>query len=259
MTIRDRDHGHLRSGQIRFHARARADEVAVAEDVVHAADRGPELPVAQAFHGESGLLPAIRAAPAIGGHLVGGVRRVLEQVVLGVLAPLLDLHDLVVDGDHRVAEAVELALRLRFGGLDHERARHRPAERRSVEAVIHEPFRDVLGGDRLEAAEVEDALVGDEAVRTVERREVGLEPLGDVVRVEDRDLRGVGETGRTHHRDIHPRDRADAGAAPRRGADGTDGVLAAEVHDRVPGQERDEMFGDADRADTGPLPHSESN
>ena len=68
-------------------------------------------------------------------------------------------------------------------------------QRRRVEAVVHQPLRDVLGVDAaalLQLAQIEDALVRDAAVRAVvEHREVRREPRRDVVRVEDRDLGGA--------------------------------------------------------------------
>ena len=74
----------------------------------------------------------------------------------------------LADGDHRLAEAVELGQRLALGRLDHQRAGHREAHRRRVEAVVDQPLGDVVDGDagRLgDRPQVEDALVGDEAVR----------------------------------------------------------------------------------------------
>src|SRR5882724_2327526 len=56
-----------------FHADARADEVAIAIDVVDAADRGPEFVVVEPFGGETGLFARIRTVPVIGGEHVGGV------------------------------------------------------------------------------------------------------------------------------------------------------------------------------------------
>ncbi len=121
-----------------------------------------------------------------------------------------------------------------------------------MEAVIHEALGEVFDGDGLEAAQVEDALVGDEAGRAlVENRIVLGEAAGDVVGVEDGELRGFGQSRRSHGGDVHPGNREDARAAPRRGGDGADGVFAAEVHDGMAGEKIDEMFGDADGAHAG--------
>ena len=73
--------------------------------------------------------------------------------------------DLGPDGDHRVAEPVELGQVLGLGRLDHQRAGHREAHRRGVEAVVDEPLGHVVDGDagRLrDRPQVEDALVGDQ-------------------------------------------------------------------------------------------------
>ena len=64
----------------------------------------------------------VAVLPLVGGDDGGGVRRVLERVVLlGELAAL-DLRDLLADVDHGLAEAVELRLVLTLGGLDHDGA-----------------------------------------------------------------------------------------------------------------------------------------
>ena len=108
--------------------------------------------------------------------------------------------DLVADRDHRVAEAVELAEVLALGRLDHQRAGHREAHRRCVEAVVDQPLRHVVdrhtarAGDR---TQVDDALVGDPAVGAgVEHRVVVGEPGGDVVGRRDRDVRRPCQTDR---------------------------------------------------------------
>ena len=59
-----------------------------------------------------------------------------------------DVLDLAADGDERVAEAIELVLRLTLGRLDHHRAGNREGHRRGVEAVVHQPLRHVLLVDR---------------------------------------------------------------------------------------------------------------
>jgi hypothetical protein len=72
--------------------------------------------------------------------------------------------------DHRGDEAVEFGLRFRFGRLDHDRAGHREADRRRVEAVVHQALGDVDLGDAgggLDRADVEDALVRDAALLPV--------------------------------------------------------------------------------------------
>ena len=60
-------------------------------------------------------------------------------------------------------------------------------------------------------------LVRDEAVApTIEHREGVAQTVGDVVGVEDRDLRRQREPVAAHHVDVHHRDRQDARATPRR-------------------------------------------
>ena len=61
--------------------------------------------------------------------------------------PSLDRVDLLADGDHRVAEPVELGEVLGLGGLDHQRARDGERHRGRVEAVVDEPLGDVVDGD----------------------------------------------------------------------------------------------------------------
>ena len=94
-----------------------------------------------------------------------------------------------------------------------------------MKAVIHEPLGDVFGGHAFEVAQIEDALVRDEAaVAAVERREIFLQPLGDVIRIENGDLRGFSQSSGAHRGDVNPGDGQNARAAPRRGGDGADGI-----------------------------------
>ena len=86
----------------------------------------------------------------------------------------------------------------------------------------------------------------------VDDREVLLQPLGHVVRVQDRHLCCLGQPVAAHQRDVNPRDRQDARAAVGRGGDRSDRVLPAQVRDGVPRQERRQMRGHADRAHAGP-------
>ena len=74
------------------------------------------------------------------------------------------------DRDHRVAEAIELVLRLALGRLDHQRARRpgtTPSARgsRSPSAASRRPARRSMPARLLERPQVEDHLVRDAAVR----------------------------------------------------------------------------------------------
>ena len=94
--------------------------------------------------------------------------------------------------------------------------------------------------------------MGHEAVLAlVERGEIRLQALGDVVRVEDGELGGVGQAASAHEGDVDPGDEQNAGAAPRRGGDGADGIFAAEVDDGMAGEEGHEVFRHADGAHAG--------
>ena len=131
-----------------------------------------------------------------------------------------------------------------------------------MEAIVDQPLRHVVDLDarRFEAAQVEDALVGDEAARApVEHRVVRFEAVGDVVRVQDRGLGGPAKAGGAHQPDVGPGDREDRRAADRRRADRAD--VAAALGPRavratgggkgVARQERREVAGDGDRSHSG--------
>ncbi|ENO93134.1 putative metal-dependent RNase [Thauera sp. 28] len=183
---------------------------------------------------------------------MGGVP---QRVVLGRPDAGLDLADLVADRDHRGCEALEFIEAFGLGRLDHDRTRHREGHGRRVEAVVHQALGDVDLGDAgrgLDRPDVEDAFMRDAALAAgVEHRVVVLEALGEVVGVEDRYLGRALEALSAHHRDVHPRDRQDAGGAEWRGRDcalaqvGT--VSAARGLHHVVGHEGREVCGEADR------------
>ena len=131
-------------------------------------------------------------------------------------------------------------------------ASRRPgSHRRRVEAEVDQPLGDVVVGDagRLgERPDVEDALVGDQPVGAgVEHREVVAQPGGHVVGGEDRVLGRREQAVGAHQPHVGPRDRQDAGRAPRGAGDGR--PAAAGVDQRVARQERHQVLPDADRAD----------
>ena len=154
-----------------------------------------------------------------------------------------------VDADQGLAETVELFLGFAFRRLDHHGAGHGPGYGGRVEAIVHKALGHILDGDVLKLAQVKDALVGDEvAVAAVEDGEVGLQPLGDVVRVENGILGRLSQAGTAHCGDIDPGDRENAGAAPGGGSDSARRVFPAQVHDGMTGQELHQVFRHADGA-----------
>jgi hypothetical protein len=133
-----------------LHADAGADEIAVAEDVVDAADGGPEFLVAQPRRGISRLFARIRSIPFVGDDRFGGVRRVFDDVVGFVHAAGFDGFDLGMDGEHGVAEAVEFGFGFAFRRLDHDGAGDGPGNGGRVKTVIHQTFGEVFDRDTFE-------------------------------------------------------------------------------------------------------------
>ena len=155
-----------------------------------------------------------------------------------------------MDALHRLAKAVDLRLALALRGLDHERTCHGPAHRRRMVAEVHQPLRHVFDGHLVEMAEVEDALVCHEALGAfVERGKIRFQLPGDVVGVEDGVLGRISEA-RPHHGDVHPRDGADAGAAPGGGAHRT--FTAVRPPGVVPWQMLAQMRGYSNRTNARP-------
>ena len=193
----------------------------------------------------------VRAIPVVAGHVGCRVWRALEHIVLAVRDPLLHRVNFVANTDHRRDEPIQFGLGFALGRFHHHRARHRKRHRRRMEAVVHEPFRDVFhlnAGHTLEAARVENALVRDQSVLpAIEHGIVRLESLGDVVGVEDGHLGGQGHPFTAHEPDVDVRDRQDAGAAPRCGRHRTNGMRTARRDDGMRWQERHKLRRDTDR------------
>ena len=160
--------------------------------------------------------------PRIADHSTRGVRRVLERIIIAREFTALHLRDLFADTKHRVHKPIQFGFVLRFRRFDHQRAGHRKADRRCVEAVVDQTLRDVFNfdtGARLERPRIENAFVRHRAVRSfVQHRVCMLEPLRDVVRIQDRNLGGVCESFSAHHADIQIADRQNARTAERRSA-----------------------------------------
>ena len=129
-----------------------------------------------------------------------------------------DVRNLAADGQHRVAEAIQLGQVLAFGRFHHQGAGHRERHSGSVEAVVDESFGDVLDGDPGllgDRPQIEQALVGNEALLTgVEQGECLPDPGSDVVGSENRVFRRTGESVAPHQTQVDPRDHEDAGTSP---------------------------------------------
>mmetsp|Transcript_69105 Transcript_69105/g.205648 ORF Transcript_69105/g.205648 Transcript_69105/m.205648 type:complete len:393 (-) Transcript_69105:2027-3205(-) len=229
-------------------------ELAVTQGVVDACHRGPELaPLEQPGHGEGGLLTRVGVGPLARADLMLGVGRVLQRVILGWPRTVLDLPDLLPDGDHRIAEAVELRLVLRLCGLHHQGVGHGPGHCRRVEAVVLQPLRNILLNDaRLppEVRAVNDELMRAPVVRVGGNNGVvGREPGLHVICVEDGIPRRVCDAPNAEHRAEHPRDARDAGLAP--GGRGDRAQIAARGggNDGVVRQVRGQVLAHADGAE----------
>ena len=116
-------------------------------DVVDAGDGGPEFVLTQPRGGPSGLAARVGAGPLVGRHTGRRVRGVFQRVIRAVELAGFHRRKFAVDGEHGVAEAVELGEGFAFGRLDHEGAGDRPAHRGCVESEIHEALGDVLDFD----------------------------------------------------------------------------------------------------------------
>ena len=229
--------------------------MAVAVGGVDPAHGWPGLVFPETGHRIGGAFPRIGTIPGILDHLDQRVRRVGQEIVALGRASFLDLPNFLPDPDHRIHEAIELLARLALRGLDHERAGYWERHRGRMEAVIDDPLGNVLhfdSGRGLERPHVENALVGDESmIAGVEHRVVVLEPVGDVIGAEDRDLRRLGQSFLSHQCDVGPGDRQDRRTAPGGGGDGAATLGMTQRDNRMIRQERGEVLRHADRTHAG--------
>src|SRR5262249_28097874 len=114
--------------RVSIHPHARADQVAVAIDIVDAADGRPELVPPSRWGRKSGLFPRIRPVPFMGEDGSGGGGRFFEDFVLLIGSPRLNGLDFGVDGNHGIAESVQLFFGFTLGRFDHHGARDWPGD-----------------------------------------------------------------------------------------------------------------------------------
>mmetsp|Transcript_47461 Transcript_47461/g.135782 ORF Transcript_47461/g.135782 Transcript_47461/m.135782 type:complete len:524 (+) Transcript_47461:207-1778(+) len=230
------------------------DELPVAEGVVHACHGRPEFAALEdPLDREGRLLPSVGVRPLVVHDLALRVGSVLQRIVIHGPRAVLDLPDLLPDGDHGVAEAVQFGLVFRLGRFHHEGMRHGPRHRWRVEAVVLQPLRDVLLHNP--ALPLQVRAVNDELVRALAEGvgrhdvEVRLQPGLHVVRVQDGIHRRVRDTLRAQHGVEHPRDARDARLAPRRRRHGAEVAAGRRGHHGVVREVGRQVLADTDRAE----------
>ena len=147
------------SVRVVLHRGTHADQVAVTVGAIHAAHRRPQLGCTCRGDGEASALPGVGVMPLVCRHHLEGVRGMLEQIVLPVGRAVLDVADLLSNGNQRVTEPVQLLFRLALRRLDHHGARNREGDGRWMKAVVDDPLGDVLHldpGGGLERTHIED-------------------------------------------------------------------------------------------------------
>ena len=135
----------------------------------------------------------------------------LQRVVFAVQIAVFNRFNFRMDGQHRVAKPIKFCLGFTLGRLNHQRPRHRPTHRRRVKAAIHKPLCDILNrhtGGLFEWPHVQHTFMC-HAPRwpTVEHLKRPLQPLGDVIGVQDRDPCRLRQAVSAHHQAIRPADR----------------------------------------------------
>ena len=92
-----------------------------------------------------------------------------------------------------------------------------------MESVVHQSLGNVIDTDATSCGDrthIKDALVRHRVVGCgVQDRVVIVQPVRDVIGTHHRRARGIAKPTIPHHPDVHPRDRQDASAPPRRTTD----------------------------------------
>jgi len=201
---------HLECLLVVAHGRARADQVAITIAVINARDSGEKLELVEVRQGVGGLetrVGLVLPELVILHQDSQGMRGIVKDVVLLGLLSFLDILNLGTDGNHGIAETVELLLALRFGGLNHERVGHGPGHGGRMETIILKTLGNIdsLNTDRAKGTDVNDELMGAHAVLVGEEDLVVLaKAVSHVVGVQESNFGGVLDSLASHHLDVSP-------------------------------------------------------
>ena len=122
-------------------------QLAVAQSIVYAGHIYPELVFAYAWDGVSCFFAAIAVFPFVGYNFVFRVWSIHQYVIVGRgVSPFYFLYlfpELQLD----FVKVVQLGQTFAFRRFNHQRAVYREGKGRSVIAVVHQPFGDVIFAD----------------------------------------------------------------------------------------------------------------
>ena len=204
------------------------------------------------FAREGGLRAAVRVCPLVGADFVFRMGRVLQDIVGRVGLSGFDFLDFIPDAFQRIDEAVEFGFAFRLGRLDHQRAVNREGERRGVVAEVHQALGDIVLVDArlfLHLAAFENQLVADAPFRAGIDNSVSVfEASRQVVGIQDGHFCIHRQTFCPAEADISVGNWQDTRAAER---SGRNGIQIAAHRLRMLRQEREEVLGDANRANAG--------
>ena len=197
----------LRRLLVALHRRAGAHEVAVAEGVVDAVDRRPVLVDAEGARRVAGLLARVGPVP-VADEVLDGVR---ARCGAGCSPRPSRPVSIAAASSAMASIAVQKRSSSALGSLSVGSIISVPAtgqlivgawKPQSISRLATSST--VTPGALLHRAGVDDALVGDPAVAREQDRVRRRQPGGDVVGVEDGDLRRLGQPGAAHHQARRP-------------------------------------------------------
>ena len=133
-----------------------ADKVSIAIGVIDSCHVREILILDIRFERESGFFAREREVPVVSHKHFGGIRSVSDDIVVLGGFTIFDILYFLSNFNHGVNEAVEFGERFAFSRFDHQCLMNRECHCWGVEAIVHQSFCDVDGGDACCASDLID-------------------------------------------------------------------------------------------------------